>query len=89
MVIGKTCQDLSIIFTFIKKHYCIHCGSKLLVIKESKIVNARWAKKNLNITTISGAVYAKDDEIEIIRYKFRCPNCKTEYSIEEMRDLEK
>ena len=79
----------SIIRTFLKKHYCKECGTKVERLRVSEFVNAKWARKNMPGTTMRGKFYSKDDEIELIRYKFRCPNCKTEYTIEEMKVLEK
>lgn len=87
MLAGKKYLNNAIFYTIFKKHYCPKCGSKLLRVRTSKIVNSNSPEaKNYNF--VSGDSFMVGD-VEFIWKEFYCPMCKINYSIDEMRRIEK
>lgn len=76
-----------IIFTVFKKHFCPKCGVKLGLIKREKIVNSKSPEAKSYNFFIAGSYYSGD--MKFIWKEFQCPNCRTEYTINELRRIEK
>lgn len=87
MIVGVQYFNNDVIFTIFKKHYCSKCGAKLDLIKRVKIVNSESPEsKNFNFCIGDG--FVKGD-VKFIWKEFQCPNCRTEYTINELRRIEK
>lgn len=75
------------IFVNCKKHYCPHCNELLSKVKVSKIVNSRSPEAK-DFDFHSGDTYMIGN-VKFIWTEFQCPSCKANFSINEMRNIEK
>ena len=74
-------------YTNFKKHYCPNCNSRLEVKKASKIVNSKSIEaKNYDFSL--GDTFLVGD-VEFFYNIFRCQKCNKQYSIQEMKRIEK
>ena len=70
-----------------KKHYCIDCGEQMTKIKVSKIVNSNSPEaKNFDFHTVDNYMIG---DVKFIWIEFQCPKCKRQFTIEEMKRIEK
>lgn len=70
-----------------KKHFCTDCGIKLKKVVLSKIVNSNSPEaKNYDFHTFDNYMVGN---VKFIWTAFQCPNCNRQFTIEEMKDIEK
>ena len=70
-----------------KKHFCTDCGIRLKKIKLSKIVNSSSPEaKNFDFNTLDSYMIGN---VKFIWSAFECPKCNRQFTIEEMKDIEK
>lgn len=75
------------IYVNFKKHYCISCGELLEKIVVSKIVNSNSLEaKNFDFQAVDSYMIGN---VKFIWDEFQCPNCKRQFTIKEMKFLEK
>lgn len=74
-------------YTSLKKHCCPTCNEKLEVIKVSKVVNSK-SQEAKNYDFSLGDTYLVGD-VEFFYNAFCCPKCNRQYSIQEMKRIEK
>ena len=87
MVVGKKYVNNAIFYTIFKKNYCPACGTKLIRVKTSKIVNSKSPEaKNYGFTLGDSFMVGN---VEFIWKEFYCPTCKKRIPIDEMRRIEK
>lgn len=86
-IAGKKYFNNFIFYTLFKKHFCPRCGTRVVRIKTSKVVNSKSAEaKKFNFD--SGDTFLAGD-IEFIWDEFQCPTCKQKFSVEEMMRIER
>lgn len=86
MLTGKKYVNNAVFYTLFKKHYCPECGTKLLRVKKSKIVNSNSPEaKDFDFTC--GDSFMVGD-VEFIWNEFKCPTCNKHISVDEMRRIE-
>lgn len=74
-------------FVNCKKHYCINCGKLLKKVKVSKIVNSNSPEaKFFDFHTVDNFMIGN---VKFIWTEFLCSNCKKQFTIDEMRRIEK
>lgn len=70
-----------------KKHYCIDCGELLEKLKVSKIVNSNSPEaKDFDFHTADNYMIG---DVKFIWMEFQCPKCKKQFTIDEMKRIEK
>lgn len=70
-----------------KKHYCIDCGELMGKIKVSKIVNSNSPEaKDFDFHTVDNYMIG---DVKFIWTEFQCPKCKKQFTIDEMKRIEK
>ncbi|MBQ8767824.1 MAG: hypothetical protein IJZ16_13590 [Clostridia bacterium] len=74
-------------YTYFKKHYCPKCGAKLKVQKVSKIVNSNSPEAKEYDFSLGDTFLMGD--VEFFYNVFSCSTCSTQYSVKEMKKLEK
>lgn len=74
-------------YTNLKKHYCPTCNEKLEVIKVSKVVNSK-SQEAKNYDFSLGDTFLVGD-VEFFYNVFCCSKCNKQYSIQEMKRMEK
>ncbi len=77
--------DNDLFYTRFKKHYCPCCNVQVERIKVSRVVNSKSPEAAEFADVGDGAV----GNIKYIWTAFRCPKCGKEYSVKEMREIEK
>jgi len=70
-----------------KKHYCPACKIALKKLKVSQIVNSK-SKEARNFEFEFGESFMIGN-VKFIWIEFQCPLCKTRFSIDEMKQIEK
>ncbi len=76
------------IYINFKKHYCPRCNMFLEKIKVSKIVNSDSPEaKEFNFYTVDNNYMIGN--VKFIWTEFRCPMCGEQFSIDEMKRIEK
>lgn len=75
------------LFVWLKKHYCPACGSELMKVKTSKIVNSK-SEEASEFDFQSADTYMIGD-VKFIWTEFKCPHCGKQISVEEMKMVEK
>lgn len=74
-------------YTNFKKHYCPICNEKLVVKKISRVVNSKSLEaKNCDFSL--GDSFLVGD-VEFFYNVFCCPKCNKQYSVQEMKRIEK
>lgn len=87
MITGKKYINNALFYTMFKKHYCPQCGKLLQRVKVSKIVNSKSPEaKNFDFSLGDSFMIG---DVEFIWKEFRCPDCKINISIDEMRKIER
>lgn len=87
MIIGIKYITKSTFYTVFKKHYCPICKTKLICVRTSKIVNSKSPEAK-NYDFGMGDVFLVGD-VKFIWKEFRCPVCIRNYSIDQMKRIEK
>lgn len=75
------------IFVWLKKHNCPACGSKLMKIIVSKIVNSK-SEETSDFDFQFGDTYMIGN-VKFIWTEFKCPQCGKQISVEEMKQIKK
>ena len=87
MIIGTKYINNAIFYTLLKKHNCPYCNERLRRIKKSKIVNSKSAEaRNYDFNLGDGFM---EGDVRFVWKEFQCPRCKTEFTIEDMRRIER
>lgn len=87
MITGKKSLNGDILYTYLKKHYCPDCSTKMSRMKCSKVVNSKSSEaKNYDFEL--GNVFLSGD-VEFTWVEFQCPKCYRQISINEMKRIEK
>jgi len=82
----KVQLNCSLFFLF-KKHYCLNCQKILERKKCEKIVHSESAEaKDYDFSVADTFLFGN---VKFITYYFECPNCKTVYTIKELKAIEK
>lgn len=74
-------------YLFFKKHYCLKCGNKLLRRKVEEEISRSDATNIRNEYLMKYDIQMGGDEIKKIHYEFKCNQCNTNYTIEEMKKI--
>lgn len=70
-----------------KKHYCIDCAEQVRKIKVSRIVNSNSPEaKDFDFHTVDNYMIG---DVKFIWVEFQCPKCKRQFTIDEMKQIEK
>ena len=77
----------SVWYTLFKKHYCPSCSAKLHLIKKTKLIASNAPGAN-NYSGILSEV-SPEENIRFIWNEFQCPNCKADFTIENMKKIER
>ncbi len=75
------------IFVNFKKHYCPYCNEILKKVKVSRIVNSRSSESKYFDFRMYDTFMIGD--VKFIWTEFQCPICNTDFSIDEMKEIEK
>ena len=87
MLMGKKYFNNDIIYTKFKKHDCPNCGTQLGLIKVSKVVNSKSPEaKDFGFSNSEGFICG---DVKFIWKEFECPGCKSHYSVEELKGIER
>ncbi len=74
-------------YVIFKKHYCIDCGELMSKIEVSKIVNSNSPEaKDFDFHTVDNYMIG---DVKFIWTEFQCPKCKKQFTIDEMKRIEK
>ena len=87
MLMGRKYFNNDIIYTKFKKHDCPNCGAQLGLIKVSKVVNSKSPEaKDFDFSNGEGFMCG---DVKFIWKEFECPDCKSHYSVEELKAIER
>lgn len=69
-----------------KKHYCPNCGVRVKKIKVSRVVNSASSEaKDFDFHMMNTYMIGN---VKFIWTEFQCPNCRRQFSIEDMKRIE-
>ena len=75
------------LFYILKKHYCPHCGNRLQLKYDSKIINSKSPEaKDYDFSLVDSYLVG---DVEFRTRYFYCSNCKMKISVREMKSIEK
>lgn len=74
-------------YTLLKKHYCPNCGTKLDIIKVSRVINSK-SEEATNFDFQNVDTFFVGD-VEFTWDEFKCNNCGFLSSIKDMKKIEK
>lgn len=70
-----------------KKHFCPACNERLRIIKVSRIINSKSEEaKDYNFHTLDNYMIGN---VKFVWKEFQCPKCKRQFTIDEMKQIEK
>ena len=87
---GKKYFNKDVVYVSFKKHLCPNCSNKLKKVKVSKTVNFHSAEAdNYDFRFGSGKhILVINDDVEFVWKEFDCPNCKTHFTVDELKKIE-
>lgn len=74
-------------FVNLKKHYCPNCGKLLNKVRVSRVVNSTSPEAvNFDFHTLDNYMIG---DVKFIWTEFQCATCEKNYTIDEMKRIEK
>lgn len=87
MLMGRKYFNNDIIYTKFKKHDCPNCGTQLGLVKVSRVVNSKSPEaKDFDFSNGEGFMCG---DVKFIWKEFECLGCKSHYSVEELKAIER
>ena len=87
MIHGKIIRYDCSRFYLKKKHFCTKCKTMLNIKKKEIVVNSESDEaENFDFSCADTYLYGN---IKFVTFYFQCPNCKTIYEINELKEIER